>query len=59
MANSIDTNHDLQETDTPHHATPVRFADEARGRTALRATGANAKGPKKFNRWRSKVESQK
>jgi hypothetical protein len=46
MANSIDTHHDLQETDTPNNATPDRFADEARGRTALRATGANAKGPK-------------
>jgi len=38
MANSIDTNRDLQETYQPHNATLVRFADEAR----MRGTGGVA-----------------
>ena len=41
MANSIDSNRELQATYQPHNATLVRLADEARsrGRTLMRTTG--------------------
>ena len=46
MANSIDTNRDLQETYQPHTATLVRLADEARVRGRSLMRGKNASGPK-------------
>ncbi len=48
MANTIDSNRELQRTYTPHNATLVRLADEARarGRTLMRATEAPRKGRK-------------
>lgn len=48
MANSIDTNRELQSTYTPHTATVVRLADEARdrGRTAMRNRAAAGKDAK-------------
>lgn len=47
MANSIDTNRDLQETYKPNHTAVVRLADEARarGREAMRSQ--NNSGPKR------------
>lgn len=48
MANSIDTNRELQATYKPNHTAVVRLADEARarGRTLMRGS-VNATGPKK------------
>ena len=48
MANSIDTNRDLQQTYQPNHRAVVRLADEARarGRSVMRKA-ANGTGAKK------------
>jgi integrase len=46
MANSIDTNKDLQKTYLPAHAAVVRLADAARERGRVVLRSANTKGPK-------------
>lgn len=46
MANSIDTNRELQATYTPHTATLVRIADRARSEGRKRMRGANGSGSK-------------
>lgn len=47
MANSIDTNRDLQATYQPNHRAVVRLADEARARGRVVMREGNASGPKK------------
>ena len=48
MANTIDTNRDLQSTYLPQNATLVRLADHARGRgrSRMRGNAGSTKGPK-------------
>ncbi len=47
MANSIDTNQELQRTYLPNQTAVVRLADEARARGREVLRGGNATGPKK------------